>query len=337
MALWWRSRGLLALALSPLAALFCALASLRRLAYRRGWLRSQRLPVPVIVVGNITVGGTGKTPLVVHLVELLRAMGHRPGVVSRGYGGRPSPDPRPVTAAGDPRELGDEPVLIARRTGCPVWVAPRRTRAARALLQHNDCDVLVCDDGLQHYALQRDLEIALVDGRGLGNGLCLPAGPLRERPARLGCVDAVVANGADRPGAWRMDLQPDGLLSVAAPERARPLQALAGQRVHALAGIGSPARFFETLRRAGLRPLEHGFTDHHRFLPGEIRFDDDLPVLMTEKDAVKCSSFAGPQHWYLRVSARLDTAAERRLRELLRGLRYGQATAQDSGLPPVQG
>jgi len=323
MALWWRPRGILALALAPLAALFCALASLRRLAYKLGWLRSERLPVPVIVVGNITVGGAGKTPLVMYLVERLRAMGHRPGVVSRGYGGRLSADPRPVTASSDPLEVGDEPVLIARRTAGPVWVARRRTQAAQALLAHSDCDVLICDDGLQHHALQRDLEIALVDGRGLGNGLCLPAGPLREPAARLAQVDAVLANGTDRAGAWRLDLQPEALLSVAAPERKHRLEALAGQTVHALAGIGNPARFFETLRRAGLRAHEHSFADHHRFRPQDIRFDDDLPVLMTEKDAVKCGSFAGPQHWYLRVGARLDAAAEGGLGELLRGLRYG--------------
>ena len=160
---------------------------------------------------------------------------------------------------------------------------------------------------------------------------------LRERPARLRQADAVVANGTDWPGGWRMDLRPEALLSVAAPERELSLETLAGQTVHALAGIGNPARFFETLRRVGLRLREHVFGDHHRFRPQDIRFDDDLPVLMTEKDAVKCGSFAGPQHWYLRVGARLDTATERRLGELLRGLRYGQATARDPGLPPMQG
>ncbi len=335
MAFWWRSRGLLALALLPLSWLFCLVADLRRLAYRRGWLHSTRVPVPVIVVGNITVGGAGKTPLVLHLIDLLRSLGHRPGVISRGYGARSALGPRPVTGDSDPRELGDEPVLVARRAACPVWVAPRRAEAARALLDQGGCDVLICDDGLQHYALQRDLEIALVDNRGLGNGLCLPAGPLRERAARLARVDAVVGNGTDWPGAWRMDLEPQRLVGVSGLAGERALDELVGERVHALAGIGSPARFFATLRGAGLRPLEHPLPDHHAFRPTDIAFDDGLAVLMTEKDAVKCAQFAGPQHWYLRVGARLDDDGERRLRELLRGLNYGQETARDPGLPPV--
>jgi tetraacyldisaccharide 4'-kinase len=336
---YWQTRNPVALTLLPLSWLFCASAVVRRLAYGRGWLRMHRLPVPVIVVGNITVGGTGKTPLVIRLVAILRSLGLRPGVVSRGYGGRVGQGPpRRVTPESDPGEVGDEPVLIARRCGVPVWVSPRRAEAGRALLAHSDCVVLICDDGLQHYALARDLEIAVMDGRGAGNGLCLPAGPLREPLGRLGAVDLRVLNGGDgEDGALRMQLHPGQAVSLRHPDRAMPLAAFAGQRVHALAGIGHPARFFATLREAGVEPIEHPFPDHHAYSPADIRFGDGCAVLMTEKDAVKCGPFAGSEHWAVPVDAQLEAAFERRLGDLLGGSTLGQTTARHSGMPDLQG
>jgi len=291
--------------LLPLAWLFAAVAALRRGLYRSGLVPSYRSGRPVIVVGNVTVGGTGKTPLVVWLVERLAELGYRPGVVSRGYSGSASV-PRRV-AAGDPvREVGDEPALIARRTGVPVAIGADRPAAARLL--ELECDVIVCDDGLQHYRLQRDAEIVVVDGqRGLGNGWRLPAGPLREPASRLATASAVVVNGEgwDAPGALRMSLAPRRLVGVATGE-AMPPQALRGREVHAVAAIGNPGRFFGTLRGLGMQLREHPLPDHASPEAAVICFGDGLPVLMTEKDAVKCRDIAGPDHWYLEVGADLD-------------------------------
>jgi tetraacyldisaccharide 4'-kinase len=322
-AVWWRPHHPVAWLLRPLSWLFRALVVMRRQAYRYGWLRVERLSVPVIVVGNITVGGAGKTPLVIRLVELARTCGLRPGVIARGYGGDAGDWPQAVEPDSDPHRVGDEPVLIVRRTGCPVWVGPHRVEAGRALLAGSDCDLLLCDDGMQHYALARDLEIAVIDERGLGNRLCLPAGPLREPPSRLKRVDLVVGNGTTPEGGLRMDLVLDALVPLLDSRSGVSPAVFAGRRVHAVAGIGNPSRFFESLRAAGLYVIEHPFPDHHPFAPDEIRFDDGLPVLMTEKDAVKCRSFAGPEHWLARVSARLDSDLEQRLSELIRGLADG--------------
>lgn len=301
---WYGRPGLVTWLLLPLTALFCALAGLRRFGYRHGWLHAERLPVPVVVVGNITVGGSGKTPLVAALVQRLREAGYRPGIVSRGYGGQAQQWPQAVDATSDPRQVGDEPVLLARATGCPVAVGPDRPAAAQRLLAAG-VDVIVADDGLQHYRLGRDIEIAVVDGeRRFGNGWCLPSGPLRERPARLRRVDFVVANGAAAAGEVAMTLHPGRLRNVAQPEREAELTALAAAP-HAVAGIGHPGRFFAMLRRAGLTPVEHPFPDHHRFAPADLAFGDGRPVVMTEKDAVKCAPFAQPDWWYLPVEAEL--------------------------------
>jgi len=316
-SLWYGSHPL-SFALLPLSALFRVVVSVRRFAYKTGVLRSHKLPVPVIVVGNITVGGTGKTPLVIWLVEALRAAGHHPGVVSRGYGGNAAVWPQPVTADSDPASVGDEPVLIARRAACPVVVAPQRVAAARRLIADYACDVVVCDDGLQHYALRRDAEIAVIDGeRRLGNGRCLPAGPLRETAARLRSVDLTVVNGAASSGECRMRLSGSVAQVLAGPPRERDLGEWRGSTVHAVAGIGNPGRFFAHLREQGLNIVEHPFPDHHRFQAEDLHFGDDLPVIMTEKDAVKCRSFAGPLHWYIPVSARIDSDCQQRLQRLL--------------------
>ncbi len=330
----WQRRGAPAIALLPLAALFCLLARLRRLAYRRGWLPVERLAVPVVVVGNVTVGGSGKTPLVAALVAALRRRGRRPGIVARGYGARVGDRPRRVSPEDDPATVGDEPLLLARRTSCPVVVHPDRVWAARVLVEEAGCDRVVADDGLQHYRLGRDVEIAVVDGRrGLGNGWCLPAGPLREPPSRLGTVDAVVTNGGGR--GWSMELEPGAAVNLASGER-RPLSAWAGQAVEAVAGIGDPARFFATLEAAGIRPHRHAFPDHHGYRPGELDFPGDRPLLMTEKDAVKCRPFAGADWWFVPVEARVAPAL---IEDIVQRLEAhdGQEAARDPGVSRDQG
>jgi tetraacyldisaccharide 4'-kinase len=300
---WYRD-SLVSRLLAPLSWFFCALVALRRAAYRRGWSRIERLPVPVIVVGNITVGGSGKTPFLVWLADYLKQAGYRVGIVSRGYGGRSGFWPREVAATSNTRDVGDEPVLIAARTGLPMAVGPDRVAAARHLLAHHRIDVLLSDDGLQHYRLGRDIEVAVVDEmRGLGNRRCLPAGPLREPPERLDEVDCLVHHGA----AGEMQLVGETLRNLSS-DSVVPVSAWAGRRVHAVAGIGHPARFFDTLRHAGLELMEHPFPDHYAFTAADLAFDDGLPVVMTEKDAVKCRAFARTEHWYLPVTAKLDGA-----------------------------
>ncbi|HXH04068.1 MAG TPA: tetraacyldisaccharide 4'-kinase [Candidatus Competibacteraceae bacterium] len=321
---WYRSQSWQRSVLLPLSWLFQALVTLRRSAYRRGWRQVERLPVPVVVVGNITVGGSGKTPLVVRLVELLRDQGWYPGVISRGYGGRAMQWPQAVSAGSDPAQVGDEPLLLARRCRCPLWVGPDRVAAARALLAaHPQCDVLISDDGLQHYRLGRDLELVVLDGeRRLGNDACLPAGPLREPPSRLAEVDFLVVNGGvPETGAWHMDLVGEVLVNLRDPSVSCALATWSGQAVHAVAGIGHPQRFFDALRRHGLQVVAHPFPDHHVFQAADLAFDDALPILMTEKDAVKCHPWASARCWYLPVRARLDAELERRLTARLAALR----------------
>jgi tetraacyldisaccharide 4'-kinase len=296
--------------LLPLAGLFGAVSALRRLAYRRGWLRHERLPVPVVVVGNLIVGGAGKTPLTLHLVEALRRAGKHPGIISRGYGGQG--EVLGVGPASDPRRVGDEPVLLAARSGVPVFVGRRRAEAGRALLAaHPEVDVLVCDDGLQHYALARDVEIVVGDRRGLGNGRLLPAGPLREPRSRLDSVDALVVHSggaALRPDAFTMELQPGDFYALQDPTCQATPADWAGRRLHAMAGIGHPERFFATLRAMGLAFAEHPFPDHHAYVADDFSFVGDGVLLMTEKDAVKCRPFYRGEAWVLPVTAHVSPA-----------------------------
>jgi tetraacyldisaccharide 4'-kinase len=299
--------------------LFGALVRLRRHAYRAGWLGSERAGVPVVVVGNLVAGGSGKTPLVLWIVEWLKANGWTPGIVSRGYGARVAV-PRAADAGSRAPDVGDEPVLLAARSRCPVWVGAERVRTARALrAQHPEVDVLVLDDGLQHYRLARDIEIAVVDARGFGNGFLLPAGPLREPPQRLRSVDAVVVRDTSVVEGYAMRLEGDRLYRLGDPSERRYANEFAGQRVHAVAGIGDPGRFFADLARLGLEVVPHPFPDHHPFRAEDLDFGDDAPVVMTEKDAVKCLSFARPHYWVLPVSAALDPAFGEWLVEKLGG------------------
>ncbi len=292
----WDRRTWLSVALLPLAGLFAVLAAARRGAFRRGLLPTYRAPVPVVVVGNLTVGGTGKTPLVIYFAEVLSRAGRRPGIVSRGYGGR-EPGPRRVEAGADPAEVGDEAALLARRCDCPVWIARRRPAAVAALLENDRCEVILCDDGLQHYALARDVEVVVLDAvRPFGNGWLLPAGPLRETPARLANVDLVVRNGGEVERGLAFGTRIAEACHLRSG-RSRSLREFRGRRVHAVAGIGNPGRFFEALRGHGLDVVAHPFADHHAFCAHEVRFGPGEPVLMTEKDAVKCAAFDNAELW----------------------------------------
>ncbi len=310
--------------LAPVSLLFLILSGLRRWAYRTGLLAQTRLPVPVIVVGNITVGGTGKTPLVIWLAETLRASGYRPGVISRGYGGRQKA-PAQVTAGSDPMEVGDEPVLISRLTGCPTWIGRRRAETGSALLASNPAvDVLISDDGLQHYALARDVEIVMVDGgRALGNGWPLPLGPLREPARRLASVDAVVINGGPGPHlpgtvpVFTMRLEPARIHAVDDWSRTLSVADLLGHTAHALAGIGHPERFFAMLGDLGIRVIAHPFPDHHVYRAADV---PDGTVVMTEKDAVKCAAYARDDLWCIEVDATPEVGLKTMIIHKLKGL-----------------
>ncbi|MDT8387563.1 MAG: tetraacyldisaccharide 4'-kinase [Thiogranum sp.] len=302
-ALWYGQSSWHLTLLLPVSWLYCALVTLRREAYRLGLFRSVRLPARVVVIGNLTSGGTGKTPLVIAITRCLQLAGYRVGIVTRGYGGRAGQWPQAVTADSNPHEVGDEAPLLAGHTGAPVFAGPDRVTAGRALLAAHPCDVLISDDGLQHYALQRDLEVLLIDSiLGLGNGHCLPAGPLREPRSRLTTVDAVAAIGAFPGVEWAFELRAEAVHQVSAPAQTASLESFRGDKVYAVAGIGNPQRFFELLRQAGLDIEERIFADHHRFRREDLTFSRPHPVLMTEKDAVKCRDFAPRQCWYLPVT-----------------------------------
>lgn len=303
----------------PLASLYAGVTGLRRGLYRAGWLRSVRLPVPVIVIGNLSVGGTGKTPLTIAVAEALRARGYRPGVVSRGYGGSQR-SPLLLGSAPDPARVGDEPCLI-HAAGVPVAVGRDRPAAARLLLAAG-CNVVLADDGLQHYALARDVEIVVIDGvRRFGNQKLLPRGPLREPMTRLQSISLRVCNGGiPAAGEYAMQLLGGEVVALCDGQR-QPLASFAGQPVHAVAAIGNPARFFDSLRAAGVEVIEHPFADHHVFARGELDFGDQRPLLMTDKDAVKCQPFAQPHWWRVPVQASLPAAFYEVLDKRLAGLR----------------
>lgn len=301
--------------LMPVSWVFFVLVSARRLFYRLGWRRSFRLAVPVVVVGNINVGGTGKTPLVIWLVEQFRQAGFKPGVISRGYGGRQTTATE-VYAHSDPKQVGDEPVLIAMRSQCPVFVSTDRVAAGQALLNaHPECNIIISDDGLQHYRLQRDVEIAVIDGAyGLGNKALLPAGPLREPVSRLNEVDAVVVNGALEKAMHihsvpviDMQLIADTFYNLLRPTETCDAQSLAKRQVTAIAGIGNPQRFFQQLMQMGIQFTSKAFPDHYDFKASDLEAVSADVVVMTEKDAVKCRGFAKPHFWVLPVKAAIKS------------------------------
>ncbi len=324
---WWYGGGRIPLHARLLAAIYGAATRCRSSWYRRGWLRSHKAGVPVIVVGNFTAGGSGKTPLVIALVNRLRDAGWTPGVASRGYGRDDASTPRWVEAGSDPRTHGDEAVLIARRTGAKVRVDADRVAAARALAEAG-CDLVICDDGLQHLRLHRDIAIEVIDAaRRYGNGRLLPAGPLREAPESALPPDFKVVNHgtvAELPepalGEWPMR-QVFGHPFPLRGHRPRPFPEFAGRRVHAVAGIGHPERFFDLLRAQGLGVVPHPFPDHHDYVPEDLRFSSELPVFMTEKDAVKCASFAPDDSWCVAIEARLPEAFWLALDEKLQPMR----------------
>jgi tetraacyldisaccharide 4'-kinase len=290
----------------PLHCVMSALVAFRRFAYRAGWFKSVRINVPVIVIGNITVGGTGKTPLTVFVIQQLQQWGFSPGIISRGYGGKSAHYPLWVTHTTLAQECGDEPLLLARQTGVPLVVDPNRVRAAQTLREQG-CNIIVSDDGLQHYRLQRDIEIAVIDAvRQVGNGWLIPAGPLREPLSRLTQVDLRVGNGASIPilGEHAMQLHMSVIKSLEG-QHEQTLSSWQGKRVHAVAGIGNPERFFAQLEQCGLQVERHALADHHHYQTSDFKWTD-APVVMTEKDAVKCQGFELENLWYVPVQAQLS-------------------------------
>ncbi|MEH6814190.1 MAG: tetraacyldisaccharide 4'-kinase [Motiliproteus sp.] len=316
--LWYGSVPWL-LPLWPLELLFRFAADQRRHKVAGSSTPLWQAPVPVIIVGNISVGGVGKTPLLIRIVEMLQQAGYRPGVVSRGYGGHAPSYPMSVSVGSDPAHCGDEPLMIACRGGCPVFVDPDRVNACKQLLKDNSqVNVILSDDGLQHYRLPRDLEIAVVDGeRGLGNGHCLPVGPLREPESRLDNVDFCIVNGGDwkRNDSIRMEFS-CGPLSLLNGEKIELLP----QTVNAVAGIGNPTRFFNTLERLGFTVIRHPFPDHHPFSAADLDFDNPYATIMTEKDAVKCRALGADNRYYLPIRAELPAAFEDQLLARLEAL-----------------
>ncbi len=327
---WYQKRFWLKI-LRPLSILFVALTKRRRHQYINGVKPVWQAPVPVIVVGNISVGGTGKSPLVIWLVNWLRQQGYKPGVISRGYGARPPSFPFSVTATTLPSEGGDEPVMIARRTSVPLVIDPDRPAAAEYLLQAFDCDIIISDDGMQHYALGRDVEIAVVDGlRGFANERCLPEGPLREPVERLAEVDFIVMNGEARCSVGypytEMHLMAGNVQSIdlfsehkgQAPDQF----ARDHLEVHGVAAIGHPERFFTVLEQHGMRVERHAFSDHHAYEISDFSFADGESIIMTEKDAVKCAHIPLENAWYLPVDAQLNTEFAAQLAEHLQALKF---------------
>jgi len=294
---WW---------LRLLSHLYRLLLFLEKLSFRCGFRRSVKLPVPIVVVGNITVGGTGKTPLVIALVEKLRNCGWKPGVISRGYGGTEK-GPYLLDNQSEPRTVGDEPCLIYQQTQVPVAIGRNRVAVARLLLDETDVDVIIADDGLQHWQLIGNVEICVLDGqRRFGNGKLFPAGPLRESIDRLENIDFIICNGGQAQNREiPMRLTGDQAINLFNPKIYRPLRDFSGQKIHAFAGIGHPERFLQHLISYELDVNFYSFPDHYAFCEKDIRFNDDSPVFMTEKDAVKCRRFAGTEHWYMPVRAKL--------------------------------
>lgn len=323
---WYRSTWHVStLFLLPFSWLFAFCTTLRRWLYRKGILKKYQFSVPVVVVGNITVGGTGKTPFVIWLVKWLQDHGFHPGIVSRGVGGKKHRLPHRVKENDGPSDVGDEALLLKRKTNCSVVICVDRVKAVRDLLHDAHCDIVISDDGLQHYGLGRDIEIALIDAvRGVGNQCLLPAGPLREPPSRLKEVDFVVVNGENDEAVsaqyapsshYTMSYIPTEVVSLHRPQQKMSLADFASSQntVHAVAGIGHPERFFTMLRQTGLKVIPHVFSDHYLYQAKDFHFADAFPIIMTEKDAVKCEAFMDTRFWYLRIAAKMNLKLEQAL------------------------
>ena len=309
----WYEGHPLSLLFLPVSWIYSGFIKIRRFIYLLGLLPIHKVDVPVIIVGNLTVGGTGKTPLIIWLATFLIEHGHQPGIISRGYGGNKGRRPQQVRADSDPYLVGDEPVLIAQRTGCPVAVSTVRYTAATELLEHTDCDVILCDDGLQHLVLAREFEIAVIDGdRRFGNGHCLPAGPLREPVSRLLSVDVVVGNGKAGKNEHLMEYQ-YGDLCLLQGVQTLSIDTLRGKSVHVVTGIGHPARLYAYLQKHEIRIIKHAYPDHHHYSHEDVTFNDNLPVVMTEKDAVKCRRYADGNMWYIPVTAQFSDTFNHRI------------------------
>lgn len=301
----------------PAAKIFEMIVNIRRYLYKKGIFKTFKAAVPVIIVGNVTVGGTGKTPLVIALSEILHKQGIRVGIVLRGYKSKAC-GVIVVKPNMNATLVGDEAVLLAKRSNCPVVVAKKRVQGVKKLCKQFAVDVILCDDGLQHYALSRDIEIAVLNGdRKFGNGHCLPQGPLRELPSRLDNIDMVITNGKD------MRLQIDNVYSLL-NKKSISIADFNGKTVHAIAGIGTPQNFFTLLEEHGIKVITHAFPDHHVFKMSDVIFRDNIPVLMTEKDAVKCSAFASEKYWVVSVATVLDTAVKDKFMHLVQGVLNGR-------------
>lgn len=324
--IWYESHPL-GLPLRPVSTALGVAVKGRQLAYQKGWISQFRAPVPVVVIGNISVGGTGKTPFLIWLGKRLLSRGIRIGIISRGYKSNGESAVVEVNADKLPEQVGDEPYMIYQHLQCPMVVGANRAAAIGTLLATNQIDLILSDDGMQHYAMARDMEIALVDGmRGLGNGRLLPAGPLREPPSRLGSVDFVVSNTKAYLSHPVMSVSAFDAINISCGTR-KPLSEFAGQTNHAVAGIGNPQRFFNTLQAHNIKTINHAFSDHHVFTASDVSFPDDLPVLMTEKDAVKCRKITTDKLWYVPVEAVLPSTFETQLLAAIDGLlaRYDAA------------
>jgi tetraacyldisaccharide 4'-kinase len=331
MKFWYKQKVSLFLwFLWPLSKIYLCIINTRKFLYKHKIFKSYKLNVPIIIVGNITVGGVGKTPLVIYLAEILKKQGLKPGIISRGYKGQ-AKEPQIVTINSSPNLVGDEPVLIAKRTNCPIVVGKNRVKAAKYLLKNFSVDVVISDDGLQHYALERDLEIIVIDGeRYFGNGYCLPLGPLREPQAKLNSADLLIINGGEKDDIKdnikikeinkivNMQIKSDKLYNVKDLNKFCALSSLLTTKVHAIAGIGNPYKFFDYLKAKGFEIIEHIFSDHYVFKGKDLFFNDNYPVIMTEKDAIKVKFFAKENFWCLPINVVLSQDFDKLFLELLR-------------------